>query len=252
MPGSLAEPDPFTGQVDYAEPLNLGSAHGGEPRAELRLWGGRARRRLQWACLGLSLVLAVVLVAVLMVGQPGAASPEEAVEQLVQGLADLDGPAIAGVVAPAEVADAGRADAAYRRLGARVLRVGEVPPVEVDRVLAAAEDQLDGELSRRSLAVLAAVDLGLDGLDLGVERIDPRTARVFLLDGTLSITVDPGRLPSEAVIDAGGSEPAGYDMALAEGWQRDDVDVVAYLVTVEIDDRWYVSLEASADDFLGP
>lgn len=241
---------PPTGEIDYAEPSSLGSARGREPRAELSLWGGRARRRLQWSCLALSLALATALVVALLAEQPGADSPEGAVEQLVQGLADLDGPAIVGVIVPVELADVGRADAAYRSLEARVLRVGEVPPVEVDRVLAAAEDQLGGEPSRRSLAVLAAVDLGLASLELDVERIDDRAARVYLLDGTLAVTVDPDRLPSEAVIDAGGSESAGYDMALAEGWQRDGADVVAYLVTVELDGRWYVSLEATADDLL--
>uniref|UniRef100_UPI002B277C96 hypothetical protein n=1 Tax=Nocardioides sp. TaxID=35761 RepID=UPI002B277C96 len=151
------------------------------------------------------------------------------------------------------VADASRADAAYARLGARVLRVGETPPVEVDRVLSAAEEQLAGSFSRQALAVLAAVDLDLEDLDLAVERIDEATARVYLLDGALGVRVDPQRLPGAAALDAGeGADggPAGYDMALAEGWERDGTPIVAYLVSVEVDGRWFVSLEASAGDLL--
>lgn len=210
-----------------------------------------------------SLLLAGSLVVVLLVDRPGAASPQSAVDTLVQGIADLDGPAIVGVVAPDEVADARRADTAYARLGARVLRVGEEPPAEVDRVLAAAEAQLAGAFSRRALAVLAAVDLDLAGLELVVEQVTPTTARVYLLDGTLEVRVDPTRLPAGSVVDSGSpagspaggptgpsGAPAGYDMALAEGWERDGSPIVAYLVTVEVDGRWFVSLEASADDLL--
>ncbi len=249
----MSEPEPPTspGVVDYAEPTDLGtSGRGREPRATVTPWGGRGRRRLQWACGGTSLLLAAALTVALALERPGASSPQAAVEQLISGIADLDGPAIVAVVAPAEVADAERTDATYRRLGERVLREGEVPPAEVDRVLAAAEDQLGGEFSRRSLAVLAAVDLDLDGLDLVVEPIDERAARVYLVDGTLAVTVDPGRLPDGAVIEAGSDAPAGYDMALAEGWQRDGEEIVAYLIAVEVDGRWFVSLESSTDDLL--
>ncbi|MDE0775532.1 MAG: hypothetical protein OSB43_04570 [Nocardioides sp.] len=78
--------------------------------------------------------------------------------------------------------------------------------------------------------------------------------RVYLLAGTLAVDVDADRLPGEAVIDGRGpgGARASYDMALAEGWQRDGEEFQAYLVTVEVDGRWFVSLEASADDLLGP
>ncbi len=175
--------------------------------------------------------------------------PEAAVAELIQGIADLDGPAIVGVVAPAEVADADRADAAYARLQDRVVRIGEVPPVEVDRVLAAAEDQLSGSFSRSSIAVLSAVDLDLSALDLRTQQVDESTARVYLFGGDLALTVDPSRLPDGAVVDGGISTgAAGYDMALAEGWRRGREEIVAYLVAVEVEGRWFVSLEASADD----
>ncbi len=250
-PGRRAGHDPATGPVDYAEPVSLDArdrARG--PRPVRRLWGGRGRRRLRIGCAAGSLLLAGSLVVVLLLDRPGAVSPQAAVSTLIQGIADLDGPAIVGVVAPDEVADARRADGAYTRLGARVLRVGEEPPAEVDRVLAAAEDQLAGSFSRQTLGVLAAVDLDLAGLDLAVERVDDATARVYLLDGTLGVRVDPARLPGGAVMDGSSGGPAGYDMALAEGWERDGTQIVAYLVTVEVDGRWFVSLEASADDLL--
>lgn len=239
------------GQTDYAEPASLGSRSGDGARPEVRLWDGPGRRLLQAGCAASALLLAGVLVVALMLQRPGADSPEGAVEQLLQGIADLDGAAIVGVVAPAEVADAKRADDAYSALQERVLREGEVPPTEVDRVLLAAETQLGGSFSRQSLAVLAAVDLDLGGLDLAVERIDDRSVRVYLLDGTLGITVEPDRLPGDAVLEEQNDEPAGYDMALAEGWQRDGEEFVAYLVAVDVDGRWFVSLEASADDLLG-
>ncbi|WP_300403772.1 hypothetical protein [Nocardioides sp.] len=241
---------------DYAEPAVLGPSRSPRPgaRPDVRLWGGRGRRALRWACAAGALLLPAVLVVVLLSDRPGAESPEAAVEQLLGGIADLDGAAIVGVVAPDEVADAGRADDAYTRLESRVLREGEVPPVEVDRVLAAAEAQLGGSASRASLAVLAAVDLELGGLDLAVEEIDDGAVRVYLLDGTLAVSVDADRLPGDAVIDGRGPDGtrASYDMALAEGWQRDGDEFQAYLVTVEVDGRWFVSLEASADDLLGP
>lgn len=241
---------------DYAEPAVLGSSRAArrDTRPDVRLWGGRGRRVLQWACAAGALLLPAALVVVLLSDRPGAASPEAAVEQLLGGIADLDGAAIVGVVAPDEVADVGRADDAYSRLASRVVREGEVPPVEVDRVLAAAEGQLGGSAGRASLAVLAAVDLELGGLDLAVEEVDDTTVRVYLLAGTLAVDVDADRLPGEAVIDGrgpGGARPS-YDMALAEGWQRDGEEFQAYLVTVEVDGRWFVSLEASADDLLGP
>ena len=64
----------------------------------------------------------------------------------------------------------------------------------------------------------------------------------------------PTGCPGDAVIDGRGPDGtrASYDMALAEGWQRDGDEFQAYLVTVEVDGRWFVSLEASADDLLGP
>lgn len=245
-PGQHASPD-------YAEPVRLSSSRrrGAGPRPVRRLWDGPGRRALRAGCLGLSLLLAVVLSLTLLADRPGAASPEQAVATLLQGIADLDGPAIVGVVAPGEVADAERADRAYSRLGERVLRVGEVPPVEVDRVLLAAEDQLSGAFSRQALAVLAAVDLDLDGLGLVVEALDEATARVSLRGGVLAVGVDTTRLPGDAVIEAGTTGRAGYDMALADGWERDGQRIVASLVTVQVDGRWFVSLEASADDLLG-
>ena len=259
-PGRRAERDAAAGPVDYAEPVSLGSRdRESGPRPVRRPWGGPGRRLLRAGCVGVSLLLAAALVVVLALDRPGETSPRAAVQTLIQGIADLDGPAIVGVVAPAEVAEAQRADGAYARLGARVLRVGEEPPAEVDRVLVAAEDQLAGAFSRRALGVLAAVDLELDALDLSVETIDETSARVYLRGGVLGVRVDPGRLPGG--VDAGGGDagsgvtggagPAGYDMELAEGWERDGEPITAYLVTVEVGGRWFVSLEASADDLLG-
>ncbi|WP_323793760.1 hypothetical protein, partial [Nocardioides sp.] len=93
------------GPVDYAEPTSLGARdRASGPRAVRRLWGGRGRRLLSVGCGAASLLLAVSLAVVLVLDRPGETTPEAAVETLVQGIADLDGPAIVGVVAPDEVA----------------------------------------------------------------------------------------------------------------------------------------------------
>jgi hypothetical protein len=245
---------PERAEPEYAERVALR-----RPRRTVRPWGGRGRRALRAACAALALALAAVTVAAVARQQPGADSPEAAVEQLVQGIADLDAPAIVGVVAPSEVADPERVAEAYDRLGERVLRVGEVPPAEVDRVLRAAEEQLGGAFSREALAVLAAVDLDLDGLTLEAERLADGSVRVYVVDGVLGVAVDLARLPDGAVVEGdpdgpdgrGESGAARYDMALAEGWERDGQRFAAYLVTTQVDGRWFVSLEASADDLLG-
>lgn len=248
------EPPTRPGHADYAEPVRLPSSRSktARPPSQVRLWGGSGRRVLQWSCVVTSLVLAGVLVVALLRDRPGAASPEAAVSELIQGIADLDGAAIVSVVAPDEVADVERADAAYARLAERVVLVAQPPPPEVERVLAAAEDQLAGTFSRQALGVLAAVDLDLDDLSLAVEEIDASTARVFLRGGVLALTLDPDRLPVGVDVGGGGVEPTGFDLTLAEGWQRDGRSIVAYLVVIEVDGRWFVSLEASADDLLAP
>lgn len=243
---------PPPGDVDYAVPTAVPSSRRRERRestAPGSLWGGRPRTWLKAGCWAGAAALSLPLVLPLLVDdETGADSPQAAVEQLLQGIADVDPVAIVQAVDPAETDDPQRASDAYDRMSGRLLREGEVPPAEVTAVLAAAEGQVGGGGDLSSVATLAALDLDLTGLELSVESAtdSPTRARVFIDDGDLGVTVDPSRLP-----DASGLGTASYTMPLAEGWRRDRrVLLEPYLVTVERDGRWYVSLEATADDLL--
>ncbi len=242
---STTGPDPSL-PVDYAVPATVPrtsrKARADRPR---HLWGGRGRTALKVGCwVGAVLLALPVLVPLLVADETGADSPEDAVAQLLQGIADIDPVAVVSVVDPVETDDPGRADAAYDELSSRLLRIGDVPPLDVVVVLSAAENQLGGKVDRAALATLAAVDLELDGLDLSPSAAPDGRVRVFVTDGQMAVSVDPGRLPDET----GGLDRASYDMPIGEGWRRDGAPFDPYLVTVERDGRWYVSLEATADD----
>lgn len=238
--------------VDYAVPADVPSSRRRERRSPAPadgLWGGRSRTLLKvgsWvlaAALGLAL-----LVPLLVPDEHGASSPEAAVAQLVQGIADVDPVAVVAVLDPAESADPERAQAAYDRMSGRLLRRGEVPPAEVTAMLDAVEGQVDDDGDLTSVATLAALDLELEGLELRTEGGAGGTARVHVLDGALDVSLDPDRLAGSGE----GLGRASYTMPVAEGWRRDRrVPVEPFLVTVERDGRWYVSLEESADALLG-
>lgn len=242
--------------VDYAVPATVESGRRRRrpprtPPEPGELWGGRPRTALLVGCWGTAALLAVVLlVALLRSEKPGADTPEAAVTRLLQGIADTDPVAIVASIDPEETDDPGRAGAAYDRLGARLLREGEVPPADVTAVLDAAESQVDGSVDLTAVATIAALDLELDGLDLRTEPdpadIDAR--RVYLVAGDLDVALDPGRLPDAQA----GLGKASYSMPLAEGWLVDRRTAIEpFLVAVQRDGRWYVSLESSADALLG-
>lgn len=238
--------------VDYAVPADVPSSRKRDRRTPGTpgLWGGRGRTALVVGCwvgaLGLLLVLVVPLLGA---EEAGADSPEDAVAQLLQGIADVDPVAVVGAIDPEEARDPARAQDAYDRMNGRLLRRGEVPPADVTRVLDAVDGQAGGA-DLTTVAILAAVDLDLVGLDL---RADPDPTpgsgtRVFVVDGDLEVSLDPDRLP-DSVDDIG---RASYTMPLAEGWRRDrQTSFEPFLVTVERDGRWYVSLEESATALLG-
>ena len=237
--------------VDYAVPADVPSSRrrpGRGARDDAVLWGGRPRRLLVLGCWALSAVLALALVVALLVpDERGASTPEGAVEQLLQGIADVDPVAVVAAVDPDETADPERARAAYERMSGRLLRRGDPPPDDVTAVLAAAEGQVGGDGDLASVATLAAVDLELEGLVLEAEEGAGDTVRVRIVDGDLDVALDPGRLAGSSA----GLGRASYSMPLAEGWRRDRrVAVEPFLVAVERDGRWFVSLEASADALL--
>lgn len=241
--------------VDYAVPAAIGSSRRRDRRRRDTdadgLWGGRPRTTLLAGCWTAAAVLALALVVALLRAEPpGAATPEAAVARLLQGVADTDPVAIVAALDPEEVDDPTRAGAAYDRMADRLLRVGEEPPADVTAVLDAAASQLDATVDLDTVATVAAVDLDLTGLRLAAEPAGSGTSRrVALLDGRYDVTLDPGRLPQAR----SGLDRASYSMPLAQGWTRDGREPIdPFLVAVERDGRWFVSLEASATELLGP
>jgi hypothetical protein len=233
--------------VDYAVPASVESSRTVLRRSRERgesgaLWGGRARRLLVGGCWALAVVLLLVLlVPLLSPDETGADSPEEAVEQLLQGIADVDPVAIVAVVDPEETGDPDRARAAYDELATRLTRQGEEPGAAIDDVVATAEGQVGGSGDLASVAVLARLALELEGLEL--TALDSEAGP----DGTdvRHVVVDDGRL-DVALGDA------SYTMPLAEGWRADGAPVrQPGLTTVRRDGRWYVSLGATGDRLLG-
>ncbi len=245
-------------EVDYAEPADLRSGRRPErTRPAGPLWDGPARTTLRAGCwVAAALLGLTLLLPVLVVDEAGAATPEAAVAQLLRGIVDVDAAAVIAVVDPEEARDRARADAAYGRLSGRLVRIGDEVPPDVTAVLRGAEGQLGGGVDARALASLAAVDLELTGLELEAESGGSSgpggsgaTVRVRVLDGTIDVVLDPGRLPDGPA----GLGRATYAMPLAEGWHADGTPVRdPYLVTVERDGRWYVSLQATGDALLGP
>lgn len=238
--------------VDYAVPADVPRTRRRERAARSAgpAWDGRQRTWLQVGCWGLAALLALALVVPLLRSDTGAATPEAAVTRLLQGIADTDPVAIVAALDPVETADPDRASASYDRLSSRLLRAGEVPPADVTAVLAAAEAQLDGSVDLTAVATVSALDLELAGLRLRTvaDPADPGSrAQVFIDGGDLEVALDPARLPESV----SGLERASYTMPLAEGWRRDRrVVIQPFLVAVEREGRWYVSLEASADALL--
>lgn len=232
--------------VDEAVPVRAASLR--ERRPPTAGWHGEGRRRLLIgaALLGV-LPLLVTAIALLRPPERGAETPEGAVEQLLIGLAEADGPAIARVVDPDELREPERASDGYQSLSRRLTRAAEVPPLEIARLVSSLDDT-DGLVDGPALALLAAYQGDLRGLRLESAR-DGDRARVFVRDGLLSVELDPGEL-SGGLRDRlpAGSTRATYDMEIAEGWRLDDAPTDPYFVVVERDGRWFVSLDATAAD----
>jgi hypothetical protein len=240
-------PAPAPGLVDRAVPVSLPPLTPLTVRPPLRLWNGRDRLALLVGCWVVALVLlAVAARPLLFPAETGADSPQAAVAQLAQGIADLDVAAVVRVVDPEEAADPEVVVDAYDRLEDRLLRVGDQPPGDLSEVLAAADGSPSvGNLGRSHLAVLSALELDLDDLDLAVEEESGDGVPVLILDGVLEVRSDPRGLGDHLRGRVSGAGLASYDMPLAGDWRYDGTPVPAYLVTVEREGRWYVSLRAT-------
>lgn len=109
----------------------------------------------------------------------GASSPEAAVTQLVEGVADKDLVSVYGVMSPAEVSQVSTGyDLFLRHM-----------------------DEIDDDGAKDSLeAYLDAMDLELSDLEVDVEEIEDGLAKVTITSGSLEVDADAEKL-GDAVID---------------------------------------------------
>jgi len=234
-PGVVWTGDDPTGTVEYA-PV------GEQPRRRRTgLWVGVAAAAVVVVGAGGYAAWANVLSKL-----GGAGSPQAAVTQLVDGLADRDGVAIVGVLAPSEVQP-------FRDASQRV----------GDLASSAASDQTSVDLDALREA-LDALDVKVSDLDLEVEQIDDGLAKVSLTDGTLTVDGDAEKITG-LVLDAmapvlqsvGQGELSDDDRADAVQqlddalpWSVDASQLTfetdagtqePFLMAVEEDGHWYVS-----------
>lgn len=109
----------------------------------------------------------------------GASSPEAAVTQMIEGVADKDLVSVYGVMSPAEVSQISTGyDLFLRHM-----------------------DDLDDDGAKDTLeAYLDAMDLELSDLEVEVEEIEDGLAKVSITDGSLEVDADADKL-GDAVVD---------------------------------------------------
>lgn len=205
----------------------------------------RSRRGL-WIGLVATAVVLVgggALAAYLMVFSKldGAATPEAAVTQLIEGVAHKDGIAVYGAISPSEI------DA-------------------LSPLLSAQKGDADDENRKSLVKVLDAFDVDLAGLDVTVEPIGDGLAKVSVIDGTLTVDGDAKEIV-DALADVyeptmgglegltGGSTDDMWDQAATQvdqalPWSVDATELTwdaeagpqqPFLVAVEEGGSWYVS-----------
>ncbi len=187
-------------------------------------------------------VLAGLLLAVLALGlggfavwkvffseDSGADSPEAAVTELLEAGADQDAVAALRMLNPDEVKGA---DEVYEALNERMDDAGMTD---------------DGAVSGTSLTV--------KDLDVDVEELSEHAAKVSLTGGKLQVKVDFDKLPDQFAEQAaagrdeyGDSFTREFDLTAL----RDEfgIDEAPFLITVEVDGRWYVSPIATVAEYI--
>jgi hypothetical protein len=165
------------------------------------------------------LVVGTVMISALT-GGGGANSPEGAVRQLANAIAQEDSLAAADVLAPAEV---------------RTLR-------ETLSAAAAKAQQL--QVVDAAGSPLRGVDVAVDGLQLSTQSLGDDVAKVTITDGTIAADVTRGNF-SELLQEVVRADSSGRaDLAqLSEGDPT-------FLVTVRRDDKWYVSAAYTALEYV--
>lgn len=171
------------GQPGYAQGPQ---AYGQGPAAGA--WGAppqeKKSRRGLWIGVGVAGVLAIgggafAANALWFSKVGGASSPEAAVTQLVEGVADKDLVSVYGVMSPAEVSQVSTGyDLFLRHM-----------------------DEIDDDGAKDSLeAYLDAMELELSDLEVDVEEIEDGLAKVTITSGSLEVDADADQL-GDAVID---------------------------------------------------
>lgn len=173
----------------------------------------------------------------------GAASPEAAVTQLVEGIAGKDIVSVYGVMSPAEVSQVSTGyDLFLRHM-----------------------DDVDDDAARETLdAYLDAMDLELTDLALDVEELEDGLAKVTITDGSLEIDADADKLGDAVVstLDRAKESPLWYEVASMGEIPSDDeirdqvaIAVEELPVTVTADDLAFdpgsVSLDGLSSGDLG-
>lgn len=255
-----------TGAVVGAGPLAgapAGPGGGGErPPTGSDVPAERPRRRWKVAAIAAGAVVlaggaAFAATQLWFSDRSGAATPEEAATQLVEGLGDLDGAAIVGALSPAEFAH-------FDSIG-----------FDTDSLLD--ENRLDERVLDSGRRIIEALDVSVKDVDVRSEEIADGVAKVFIVDGTLTVDGDADEIVdaaldlSEVLAESWGSSlgtgvtdlPTEEDRregvesleeelpytadaqelgeSLARQLDLPDDEAYPFVVAVEEDGRWYVS-----------
>lgn len=162
----------------------------------------------------------------------GAKSPEAAVTQMLNAVADQDGIAALRMINPGETEGFGDVYDALRK------RIADA-----------------GMGSGTDGAVLEAVKIELTNLDVDVEQKGEHAARVYINDGDIKITIDESKLPEE-LRDLYGE----IDQEILDELSNIDISDVLdsefgsndelFITTLKQDGRWYVSPIATAGEYI--
>jgi hypothetical protein len=215
----------------------------------------RGSRRKLWIGLVATAVILVgggALAAYLMVFSKlgGAATPEAAVTQLIEGAVHKDGVAMYGVMAPSEVSSFG----------------DMVSPLTQATDGATDPDQI--------LAVLDTLEIDLKGLKTSSEPIGDGLAKVSVVGGTLTVDGDAAKIVAEfsklyaPMLAEQGMDPEQTDLMMDEAtaeldknlpwtvnaadltWDTDSGTNRPFLVSVKEGDSWYVSPLMSVGEYI--
>lgn len=155
----------------------------------------------------------------------GAASPEEAAETLLTSAAAQDPVGVIDMMSPAEVEG-------------------------LDDVYEAAFERAEDEGLVEGDALTDALEIELSDLEFDVDELGDDLARVTLEGGRYEVTWDPDKLPERLDFLAEASEDESESGDLEDLYAEELGGVEPYVMTVQVDGRWYVSLLGTYADVI--